>query len=344
MQNNWLIVLSSIVALLLVILLGLYARRKNILTDETANRISHFLVDYCMPAMVFTNMIATVTPKNIKTDWYLPVLGAVIILFGFFIGFIFSLIFRVKEKSTYTFLTGVANWVYLPLPIAYALYGADGMRIILLFNVGAQFILWSVGVAILKREKPSLKTLTELLKNNGLIATFIGITVALLFPSIGVSIADTNISDVIAGYTKDSYSVFSIIQKTIYDAICMLGGLTIPLTLVITGGQIGGVEISLKRHLKSIIEISSTKLLIIPVISVAIFYFITNILNVHIDRTVLILAILILSMPTAVSCSLFTERFSGNTITAALSILYTTLLSCLSVPFIYYLAERVPFK
>jgi len=333
MDNNWLIVLSGIISMLLVILLGMLVRKKNILSDETATKVSHFVVDYCMPAMVLTFMLSNVTRESMKTDWYLPLLGAVLILFGFLVGYLLSLAFRVKEKSTHTFLAGMGNWVYLPLPIAIALYGEAGGRVVLLFNVGAQVMLWSVGVAIIKRERPSLKTFAELGKNNGLIATIFGIALA-CFWSI-TPILKTNFAEL---------SIPFMAIRTVYTSLDMLGMLTIPLTLVVSGAQIGALNVSISRYLRPIIEIVSAKLLIVPLFGACAFYLLTSFCGIHIDHMVMMLSILILSMPTAVSCSLFAERFGGNSIIAALAILYTTLLSCVSVPFIFYLAEHVPFK
>ena len=319
--------------MLLVILLGLFARKKNILSDETSSKVSHFVVEYCMPAMVITFMLSNVTRENMKTDWYLPILGGLVILFGFLIGYLVSVIFRIKEKSTHTFLTGVTNWIYLPLPIADALYGGDGARIVLLFNVGAQVVLWSIGVAIIKREKPTLKTLTELCKNNGLMATIISIAIACTW----------SLGPVFEKPVLELSPPFMVLA-TIFLSIKMLGALTIPLTLVISGAQIGSLTVSVNHYIKTLVEIVATKLLLAPLLGACVFYVLTNILGVHIDHMVVMISVLILSMPTAVSCSLFAERFSGNSIVAALSIFYTTLLSCISVPFIFYLLEHVPFK
>ena len=334
MDKNWVVVLSGIVTLLIVILVGLFARKKNILTDESAGRMSHFIVDYCMPAMVFTSMLATVTKETIKSEWFLPLLGAVLILFGFLLGYLFSFVFRIKSRPTYVFLTGVANWIYLPLPIATALYGAAGIRAVLLFNVGAQIILWSVGVAIIKNEKPTIKTLTELLKNNGLIATVLGIAIAIINPY------HINLETV----ALLKLTPIGMVAKTIFMSLLALGSLTIPLTLVISGVQIGAVNVAMKRYFKDLAAIIFTKLLIIPIIAALLFFVLTNILGVHIDHVITMVALLILAMPTAVSCSLFAERFGGDSTMAALSIFYTTLLSCITLPFIFYLISHVPFK
>ena len=40
----------------------------------------------------------------------------------------------------YIFLSALPNWVFLPLPIAVGLYGSEGVRFVLLYNLGAQII------------------------------------------------------------------------------------------------------------------------------------------------------------------------------------------------------------
>ena len=75
------------------------------------------------------------------------------------------------------------NWIFFPLPIAEALFGADGVREVLLCNVGAQLMLWTVGVWTLQGRRTRGAALRALLENYGLLATAAGLALALSVPA-----------------------------------------------------------------------------------------------------------------------------------------------------------------
>jgi predicted permease len=52
---------------------------------------------------------------------------------------------------------------------------------------------------------------------------------------------------------------------------------------------------------------------------------------------------LIAAMPVAISCSVMTERFSGDTPLAAEGIFYSTFFSLLTMPAIFFLIQRFGF-
>jgi predicted permease len=50
---------------------------------------------------------------------------------------------------------------------------------------------------------------------------------------------------------------------------------------------------------------------------------------------------LIATMPVAISCSMFTERFGGDVSLSAQGIFYSTLFSLLTVPVIFFFIQRL---
>ena len=96
------------------------------------------------------------------------------IVIAYFVGLLVSPMFSNKtQRNTFVFLVAIPNWVFLPLPIAQALYGDTGVRTVLLCNAGAQLVLWSFGVWILHGS--IRQAAKNLLTNIGLWATALGI-------------------------------------------------------------------------------------------------------------------------------------------------------------------------
>src|SRR5580693_2463587 len=181
---DWQIVLIKITAMFLVIVVGWLVRRRGYLPVETTSILSRFVVDIAFPALVFTQMLRTVTPEALRAGWFAPLLMGVLILVAWLGGLLVAPWFaRAEQKRTFVFLAAIPNWIFLPLPIVEAMYGDAGVRTLLLDNVGAQLMLWSFGVWLLRGGVTPREAARNIVTNPGLIATAIGILVALLVPS-----------------------------------------------------------------------------------------------------------------------------------------------------------------
>ncbi len=343
-MSDWLIVLLNIAAMFLVILAGWVARRRGYLNAETTGTLSRFVVDLTMPAMVFTQMLRTVDPARLRASWFEPLLGAGIFLLGLLLGLLFLPLCKTQDqRGTCVFLIAVANWIYLPLPIVHALYGDDGVRTILLFNIGAQVVLWSVGVWTLQGGKPNMKSLRELAKNPGLIATALGILIALLIPASRTleSIASWYAPSLGAvGKVVSTHSPFAFFCSTGVLALVMIGSLTIPLSLIVTGAQLGGLVLADQPASPRLLPgVLVGRLLLTPLVLVLLVWFSAR-CGLVLPHVTLMTCYIVAAMPVAVSCSIFTDRFGGDTPLAARSIFYSTLLSIITVPGIIYIIQH----
>jgi predicted permease len=329
-MSGWLIVLLKIAVMFLVILMGWVARRRDYLTEETTGSLSKFVVDVTIPALVFTQMLATVNAESLRISWYIPLLGIGVLLIGQLVGIsIAPLCNTTAQCATFVFLVAFGNWVYLPLPIAEGLYGAEGIRIVLLFNLGAQLVLWTVGVWTIHGGKPDMDSLRNLATNPGLIATVAGILLAVGIPATQ-TLGQVNL--------QSSSSPSLLFGHTLIQALTMIGSLTIPLSLITTGAQLGGLDISDHRPSLAFYGVLISRLLVTPIITIVLFVLIA-LAGITIPEAIRIICYIIAAMPVAVSCCILTERFGGDTSLATRTIFYSTLISILSVPAILYVIQ-----
>ncbi|MHB9023619.1 MAG: AEC family transporter [Armatimonadota bacterium] len=328
---NWLIILLKIVAMFLVILVGWLARRRAYLTPETTGTLSRFVVDITMPAMVFPSMLATVNLSTLRESWFLPLLGVVIVVLGWLVGLATAPLFSPRsQRNTYIFLVAISNWVYLPLPIVYALYGSQGVAILFLINVGSVATLWTLGIRTLRGGKLDGEALWNIVKNPGLLATVAGVIAALLIPGfLSQALTDTRMIPL---------PPMMLTAKTLIEAMVMVGSLTIPLSLVLTGAQLGELDLSDHRPSRALVGSLLARLLVVPVVMIGLFALVAAHFNIPaIPRLV---GYIIAAMPAAVSCGLFTERYGGDTQFASKAIFYGTLLSIATVPALLYIIQQ----
>jgi len=328
-MNDLPIVVLRILAMFLVMAIGWFARWKGYLRENIGQTMSRLLVDLIFPALVFTQMLKTVTPALIRAGWYIPLLGVGLMLVAQIVAWIVMPFFCGRDKkNTAVFLAAMPNWIYLPLPIVQGLFGAAGVSDILLYNVGFQVALWSIGIWTLRPAVPDIKSLKVLVLNPGLLATAVGILLALVWPDAARLVTDR----------PQGVFSFSLLVSSVFQALDMLGSLTIPLSLLITGVQLGSLDLSDYLPSRKVVGVLLARLIFAPLLTVLLFQAFAR-LGLSLGEVSRMTGYLIAAMPVAISCSIVAERFSGDAALAAKSIFYSTLLSVVTVPAFYFLVR-----
>jgi predicted permease len=317
------LVTAKIAAMFMVMLLGYAARRQARVDAATTTLLGALTADVCLPALTFTQLLATVDAGRLAAGWMVPLLGAGVILLGQLVSLACRRLFATPEEApTFVFLGAMANWIYLPLPIVLALYGERGVEVLLLSTAGAQLVLWTVGVATLRGGRVDGAALRSLATNPGLIATAAGIAGALALPR-----------------AADVPALWAHAGKTIVDAITLVGSLTIPLSLLVTGAQLGATPFELRPR-RATIGVLVVRLALTPALALALMWLAAR-AGVPLPRLPAAITVLVAAMPVAVSCSILTARYQQDTGLAAQSIFDSTALSALSVPVWVWLFQRV---
>lgn len=328
-MSDFLIVLLKLAVMFLVMAFGWVARRRNYLNDAAGRVLSRLLVDMIFPAMVFTQMLRTVNPQVLRAGWFVPLLGAGVILLAKLVGQAGMPFFsRQSDRRTAVFLVAMPNWVYFPLPIVAQLFGDAGVRDVLLCNVGAQLMLWTVGIWTLRGALPLRAAMRELLANNGLMATLAGIVVALIFP-------------LARGLEQITCCGLAITPAAaLVQALAMLGSLTIPLSLLVTGAQLGVLNLAEHYPTRDFVGVIVLRLFVAPLLTIGLIG-LAAFFGLRIPEVPRMTTYLIAAMPVAISCSIVTERFGGDTLLAARAIFYSTLGSLITVPLLYWAVRGV---
>lgn len=318
------VVLLKISVMFLVMLAGWWAARLRYLTPEVTRGLSVVVVQVAFPCLVFTQMLATVSTDVLRRGWWVPVLAMVSVVLAAGVGVLLLRGFRVAAASrkTFVFLVAVPNWVFLPLPIVDGLYGGDGVRIVLLFNVGAQVILWTFGVWVLKGGAGRWGALRNLLGNPGIVATVGGAAGALLLPDM---------ARLAAGAADGGWATA---WSAVLEALKMVGSLTIPLSLLATGAQLGDLAHGMRSQWRVLAGVAFGRLVVAPLLIILLLKACLATFGVVLPEAEFMTLAIILAMPVAISCTMFAERFEGDTGLSASAIFWTTLLSLASVPLV----------
>jgi malate permease and related proteins len=318
---DWLIVLVKVAGMFLAMVVGWLAMRRGRLSAETTQTMSRFVVDVALPALIVGQMVSSVDGVTLRAGFLMPILAVVVTGAGALLGWASAPLFtrRGEQRRTYIFLAAIGNWIYLPLPIAAALFGDAGKLAVLLYNVGGMVLLWTLGVWILRGGRPGIEAGRQLLKNPGLLATFGGIALAFSFPE--------------ARHAASLHATQPalLLAAAIFSALDLVGSLTIPLSLVLIGAQLATMRPAGAGRLRPVLGVLICRLLLTPVVVVAVVTLLAA-CGVHLSEPARICTYLIAGMPVALNCAMFAERYDGDVELAARAIFATTLASVLTTP------------
>jgi malate permease and related proteins len=327
-------VIETIVLLFLVVLTGLFVRKVKLLDRRATERLSNFVVDIAFPALVFTSMLRSVDARKLTESWYLPLLGAGLLVVGGIVGYLVSPFLTrgdQKHRGSVAFAIGTPNWLFIPLPIAIALYGEPGERTVLLVNVGALLVFWSAGVWIVRGGKPDLASWRKLILNPGLLATILGIAVALAVPAAR-TLEDLDVTEV--GIPLAGLSI-------IVRAAAFIGEVTVPLSMIVTGSLLAGAGArgAWNRH---VLAITAVRLAALPA-GVMLLLGLADSVGLRIAPDVRTTVVIISAMPIAVTCSIVVEKYGGDVPLVSRAIFVSTLASVLTVPAMVWLMRAIGF-
>ncbi len=335
MKDEVILVIETIIMLAIVIFGGLFIRKIRLLDQRSTEKLSNFVVDVAFPALVFTSMLRNVDAQRLVDHWHLPVISLCIMLLGIGIGYLALPFLKKQRKESHhgstAFVIGTPNWLFIPLPIAIALYGDDGERAVLLFNVGALLVFWSVGIWIVKGGRPDLTSLRKLAVNPGLLATLTGIVVALLFPWAR-TLEELDITNASLGLA---------VPSIIIQAMAFIGDVTVPLSMVVTGSLLAGAG-ARNAWNRRVIAISAIRLVAVPACVILILW-LANMIGIRMASYLNTIVIITAAMPVAVTCAVVVEKYDRDVPMVTGAIFVTTLASVVTVPVIVWLVRIIGF-
>lgn len=294
------VVINGVISLFLIMLLGVYGSKKNIITNEINKGLTEILLRITLPLMIVSSFVFTFNEtmqKNITKTFIYAFLTFVIVAV---ISYLFLIPVKSKKRGILQFANVFSNCGFIGFPIMESIYGLEGVIYTSIFNMYFAIFTWTYGVMIFTG-KVTLKELKKVLLNPCVIAVYIGMFIM----------------------------IFNIeIPSVIYSTIKTVGGMTSPLSMIIVGVILSKADI--KKNLKdwTIYYGSIIKLIIIPIL----LYLVTLLIG---DTSKVANTMVILSaMPAAAMTSILAESFNKEKDYASVIVFFTTLISLITFPII----------
>ncbi len=293
-------IVKEITSLFLIMLIGVYGKRKNIINEEINIGLRKILLEITLPLLVINSF-----SFDFQDEMKRNILIAFIYSIAFFIiatiiSYIFLIPIKGDKKRILHFANVFSNCGFIGFPVINNLYKAEGMVYGSIFNMVFTIFLWTYGIIIFSN-KINKKNIKKVFSNPSIVAVYIGISMMLL-----------NIKP----------------PSFILESMKMVGNMTTPISMIIVGGILAKVKVKDLFKEVSIYYGAVIKLILIPLTLYIIKLFLKD--NSTIINTIIILQ----AMPAAAMTSIFAANFNKEKEYSAVVVFLSTLLSIISIPLI----------
>ncbi len=302
-----LIVAREVGMMLMITLLGAYTRKKDILTEDHAKRLSDFLITYIVPVLILGTLQREKIPGLMPGFW-MTLLLSVTAFTG--AALFFTLIFRRGEnRKTARVAAVLPNCAFMGIPLLRAVTGEET-----LFFCGAMFgafqlVVWCWAVPMLEGGGFSVK---KSLLNRGVIAFAVGLALFLAeirLPAMIISMLD------------------------------QLTALNTPLSLIVLGVFLADIKPKGLVSSSLAVRVMLFRNLLFPLL----FAFIIRVFNLHVlgGRDFALTFVILFSCPVAVSSMLLPVRAGEDGVFASKIVALSMLASLITLPLMTLAADML---
>jgi predicted permease len=296
--------LLLVVPVFAIIGIGVFARRAHWIEGEAETSLIRLVINLCYPCLIFESVAGNPALGATENLVLPPLLGFGVTALGIYGGRLLAKAIGLHIGTglrTFALAVGIANYGYLPLPIMEAIWGGESRGVLLVYGVGVEVAIWTVGLLVLSGE--SLRQGWRKLINPILITLLVAVACNL------------------AG-------VVPFLPQFVTKIIHVLGACAIPLGLIMTGVNLAQYLHQPRSLFEPRVSVAAMvfRLGVLPLLVLALAKFLPC--SVELKRVLVVQA----AMPSAVSPIIIARLYGGHPPTAVQIVLGTTALGILVIP------------
>lgn len=297
------IIITQVAVLGVLMLVGMVARKTQIINDTISKGLSNILVNIALPAMIISAF-----EISFSKEMFQKVL--LILLISIVLHFLFVLLaksifkkYPEDKKNVFHIFFIFPNAGFMGLPFIQAIYGEMAVLYASVFLIPHHILLWTYGQGLFMKEDQKEKKIDILkhIKNPAVLAVIIGF---ILF-------------------------IFSIkIPYLLSMPMSMLGALTSPLAMMIVGDKIAQIYFRDIFSDKDVYYGSLYRLVVLPILTMVLVKFLTQ------DPLLIQVCVTLISLPSAITTVIFPQKFNGDSLFGSKCVVVSHILSIITIPII----------
>ena len=307
-MENLLNILVAVLPPFLLLGLGAFARAVGWLRAEADASLSMLTIRILYPCFILFHILDHQEVIIDESTLQTIVSGFLAIVFGFILSWLVSQMMGIEKNvvKTFRFCSGIFNYGFIAIPVALAFFDSEIVVHIIIFNLGVEVAIWTVGILILTADKFSLKGLVN--------PPAIAVLLALVVQSLGGK---------------------ELIPSFGWEVVEVVGMCSIPMGLMLIGGSFFQLLKGFRFSSGFKVEISAilVRNLIFPCLILAFVKWVALPLAMEWISKVLIIQA---SMPAGIFAVVIVGNYTGDRDTAMRSIIVTMIVGLLSLPLWLY--------
>ena len=292
--------------------LGGLARKLKWLRAEADASLSMVTIRILYPCFILHHILSSNIALN-ATTFVFPVFGFLSIIAGFIIAWAVSKIFCLEkdEASTFRFCAGIFNYGFIAIPVALALFDEKIVVYIILFNLGVEIAIWTIGIFVLTEGRLNLRGFFNPPAITIIVALFLQETVG-----------------------------SKMIPVFLWEVITALGNCSIPIGLILIGANFYNLFGEFKFSPSYRVEMSSLMVrnLIFPVLVTSFLYLQWIPGDMRWLSEILLIQC---AMPAGIFAVVIVGNYGGNKLTALRTIPITMVAGVVTMPCWIYLGLKI---
>ena len=295
--------------LFLLIGVGYGVVRGGLLPLSATGVLTSLLLKVALPATIFTSMIRPFDPSFARDA--LTIIGISTVLFFLYAAVSAGLtrVFRVPEgrRGIWMLCTTFSNNGFMGFPVAYALFGDEGLALAVMLGIPSNLLMYSLGASQVSLDRRADGTKERLSVKQ------------VLFSAVNASI--------LLGLIF--YAAQIPVPEVIFSPLEQLSNITTPLSMLITGMTLAGSPLSSLFRDRDAITCVITRLVLLPLLTWALL------LPIPVENPlVTCVTLIIMAMPSASVATAMAQRYGSCTELAARSVCLSSLLCMVTLPLI----------
>ena len=297
MLDNFLVLVGQVAALFIMMGVGLFLTKKNLVTEQGASQMTTISLNVVTPCLIINSLQREKSMDLLQEVGICIAIVVAVILLGMVVSLLFFKKQIPEQKRVLRFASSFSNCGYMGLPLVQAVLGDGAVIYASAAVIGFNLMLWTAGVMQMGGKK--YVSLKKALINPGTISFAVGF---LLF-------------------------WFEIELPAVAGSVLsMFASMNTPLAMLIIGTYFAQTKVKEFFEHKSLYLVCLLRLIVLPVITVFMLY------PLHLPYELYAAIVITTSAPTAAATTMFAAKFGADTKIASQSVTLCTLFSIITMP------------
>ena len=294
-----------------ILFTGWFLRKINFIDDKMNHSMNKLIVYFAYPCLIVHNIGNVDMTGRLVLDF---LIGFGISLACFFIYGAISLGYAKARKfpsdcsNVAEFAMATPNNGFMGFPVSLIFFGEKGLFLMLAHNAAMNFFIFTYGTNLLNRNNPERRKPTirnvimatfKFLLNPNILALFIGFALSLLG---------------------------GILPEAVDEYLLYIGNVSTPMAMIFIGSSLATADLRKVFTTKLVIEASIVKLLVLPLVTIGLVYFLPV---APLIKSIVVLGI---AFHTAATVSMLAEQENQSALTASQILVLSTIASIVTVP------------